>query len=183
MNSLRTCNFVLFLVVVFVLLCGPFAIRQGQAQAWDDSSNKHTVFIKNGSNEAWIVDLAMRPYVPFGRPFYTDTDPKIPWPLPASALGGDPIIKYQPGTHEFSRWAKELAPGEIGEISCCGVPVGIKKSMMYIHVSAWLKSTGKMVWDVYFDEAAGDHILLTLEGNKAWFHCGNMHYWSVNIGR
>ncbi len=147
-----------------------------------DHPDRHTISVMNNTNENWIVDLTLRPQVGFGRPFYNDPNPKMPWPLPASALGQDTLVNYFPVVREFSRWAKELAPQGQGGISCYGVPRE-QKNRMFVHFSAWLKSTGKMVWDVYFDEAAGDHILLEFEGSKAWFHCGNIHYWTFETGK
>jgi hypothetical protein len=151
--------------------------------------DRHTINVHNDNNESWIVDLTLRPYAPFTRPFYDETEPRMSWPLPSSPfaatlVGNETVVNYFPVIREYSRWAKEMAPQEIGGISCYGVPRG-EKNKMYVHISAWRKSTGKLVWDVFFDEAAGDHIDIGLDGNgiRSYFNCGNIHYWTDQTGK
>jgi hypothetical protein len=76
-----------------------------------------------------------------------------------------------------------LLPGETKACSADGIPRD-QKNKVFIHFVAYLADTSYKVWDIKFDQAAGDHVDLYVRpyDRRATLDCGNIHYWTYDIG-
>lgn len=121
---------------------------------YDLSANRHTINVKNLSGEKWRVTMNVQ-------------------------LASPPCVTYTNNVYKTGCSCQVegvLLPGETKSCSAHGLPSD-QKNQAFIHLVAYLADTNYKVFDIKFDQAAGDHVELYMGPNgKATLDCGNIHY-------